>query len=102
MSSQITPEQVQNLLTLNADILAVVVLRLIGLAVWRKWFADVPEDGLSRYRPYRGTQARRYQAVMKSWRRLRQADPDQQPKQRITRKRLLEELRALEQEAANE
>ncbi|SBW24522.1 hypothetical protein FDG2_4193 [Candidatus Protofrankia californiensis] len=48
MNSQITPEQVQNLLTLGSVILLAVVLRLIGLAVWRKWFADdTADDGLT-------------------------------------------------------
>ena len=37
----------QNLLTLNAFILMAIVLRLIGLAAWRKWFADTADDGLT-------------------------------------------------------
>jgi hypothetical protein len=55
-----------------------------------------------RYQPYRGPQQRRYQAVMKSWRRLREGGPEQQARQRTRRRRLLEELRALELEAADE
>lgn len=44
MSGQITPEQAQNLLTLAAAILLVVAMRLAGLAMWRKWFADDNAD----------------------------------------------------------
>jgi len=47
VNGQITPEQMQNLLTLNAFILMAIVLRLIGLAAWRKWFADTADDGLT-------------------------------------------------------
>jgi hypothetical protein len=39
---------------------------------------------------------------MKNWRRLRQMGTDQQAQQRIQRRRLLEELRALDLEAADE
>lgn len=44
MTGQITPQQIENLLTLNAVILQLVALRLIGIAVWRKWFADTDTD----------------------------------------------------------
>jgi hypothetical protein len=54
---------------------------------------------MSRHQPHRGVHRRRYQAVMKSWRRLRQLEPEQETRQRRTRKRLLEELRVLELEA---
>lgn len=40
MNGQINPEQVQNLLALSVGILLLVILRLVGLAVWRKWFED--------------------------------------------------------------
>jgi len=53
---------------------------------------------MSRYQPHHGAQRRRYQVVMKSWRRLRENGPEQQGKQRSQRRRLLEELRALELE----
>jgi len=53
---------------------------------------------MSRYRPARASQQRRYQSLMKNWRRLRQADPDQQQKCRRQRRRLLEELRVLDLE----
>lgn len=42
MSGQITPGQIQNLLTVRA-----VVLRLVGLAAWRTWFADAVDNGLT-------------------------------------------------------
>jgi hypothetical protein len=44
MTGQITPQQIENLLTLNAFILELVALRLIGLAIWRKWFANATTD----------------------------------------------------------
>jgi len=44
MTGQITPQQIENLVTLNAFILELVVLRLIGLAIWHKWFADATTD----------------------------------------------------------
>lgn len=47
MSSQITPEQVELLLTLAAVILVAVVMRLVGLAILRKWFTDAPDDNLT-------------------------------------------------------
>lgn len=48
MSGQITPEQIDNLITLSVVIMQLVGLRLIGLAVWRKWFADsTSEDDLT-------------------------------------------------------
>jgi len=49
MSNQITPEQINDLLTLSAMVLTLVVLRLTGLAVWRKWFANATttDDGLT-------------------------------------------------------
>lgn len=53
---------------------------------------------MSRHQPYRGPHRRRYQAVMKNWRRLRQADPEQQTRQRRARRRLLEELRVIDLE----
>lgn len=53
---------------------------------------------MSRYRPARASQQRRYQSLMKNWRRLRQADPDQAQKCRRQRRRLLEELRVLDLE----
>lgn len=40
MSSQITPEQAELLLTFGGLILTAVVMRLVGLAVWRKWIQD--------------------------------------------------------------
>lgn len=40
MSGHVTPEQVQNLLALSVSILLLVSLRLVGLAVWHKWFED--------------------------------------------------------------
>jgi len=57
---------------------------------------------MSHHQPYRGVQRRRYQAVMKSWRRLRHADPAQASRQRIQRRRLLEELRALDLETIDQ
>ncbi|MEV5413525.1 hypothetical protein AB0K60_32420 [Thermopolyspora sp. NPDC052614] len=54
---------------------------------------------MSRYRPARASQRRRYQSLMKNWRRLRQADPEQPQKCRHQRRRLLEELHALDMEA---
>ncbi|SBW24524.1 hypothetical protein FDG2_4194 [Candidatus Protofrankia californiensis] len=53
---------------------------------------------MSRYQPYRGVQGRRYQAVMKSWRRLRHSEAETAIRQRSRRRRLLEELRALDLE----
>ncbi|QOS58627.1 hypothetical protein [Thermobifida fusca] len=53
---------------------------------------------MSRYRPARASQRRRYQSLMKNWRRLSQADPDQAQKCRRQRRRLLEELRVLDLE----
>jgi hypothetical protein len=47
MNAQITPEQVQNVVALSAIILLVVALRLIGLAVWNRWFKDLPDDNLT-------------------------------------------------------
>lgn len=47
MNGQISWEQMQNLLTFNALILMAVVVRLISLAVWRKWLADDPTDGMT-------------------------------------------------------
>lgn len=44
MNGQITPEQVQNLLMLSVLILLFVSLRLIGLAVWHKWFENKATD----------------------------------------------------------
>ena len=44
MNGQITPGQVQNLLALSAFILVLVVMRLVGLAVWHKWFENGASD----------------------------------------------------------
>jgi hypothetical protein len=44
MNDVITPEQAEILLMLGGLILAAVVMRLVGLAAWRKWFADAPDD----------------------------------------------------------
>lgn len=52
--------------------------------------------------PYRGAQWRRYQVVMKSWRRLQRAQPPHELKVRAARRHLLEELRVLDLEAAEE
>jgi hypothetical protein len=49
--------------------------------------------------PYRGPHWRRYQVVMKSWRRLRQAQQPYPLKFRAARRHLLEELRVLDLEA---
>lgn len=46
-----------------------------------------------------GDRRRRYQSLMKTWRRLRQLEPNQQTQLRRAQRRLLEELRALELEA---
>lgn len=51
-----------------------------------------------RHQPYRGMHGRRYQVVMKSWRRLRQNDVDGPVQVRFQRRHLLEELRALDLE----
>ncbi|MGA5426634.1 hypothetical protein ACPCVL_07520 [Streptomyces koyangensis] len=40
MNSQITPEQAEFLVLFCSLILVAVVMRLVGLAVWRKWFQD--------------------------------------------------------------
>lgn len=40
MNGQIGAEQAQNLLALSGGILLLVILRLVGLAVWHKWFED--------------------------------------------------------------
>lgn len=45
-----------------------------------------------------GAQRRRYQAVMKSWRRLRRDETETIIRQRSRRRHLLEELRALDLE----
>lgn len=55
---------------------------------------------MSRHQPYRGAQRRRYQVVMKSWRRLRQNDTDGPVRIRFQRRHLLEELRVLDLESA--
>ncbi|WP_131770305.1 hypothetical protein [Candidatus Protofrankia californiensis] len=44
MNDVITPEQAEILLMLSGLILTAVVMRLVGLAAWRKWFADAPDD----------------------------------------------------------
>lgn len=54
---------------------------------------------MSRYYPTPGAQRRRYQAVMKSWRRLRKNDIDSPVQIRFQRRHLLEELRGLDFEA---
>lgn len=54
---------------------------------------------MSRYYLNPGVQRRRYQAVMKSWRRLRQNDVDGPVQIRFQRRHLLEELRGLDFEA---
>lgn len=54
---------------------------------------------MSRYQLDRGARRRRYQSVMKNWRRLRASDPEQRLNQRARRRRLLEELRVLDLEA---
>lgn len=51
---------------------------------------------MSRYYPNPGGERRRYQVVMKSWRRLRQNDADNPVQIRFQRRRLLEELRGLD------
>lgn len=56
---------------------------------------------MSRHQPYRGVQGRRYQTVMKSWRRLRQNDVDGPVRVRFQRRLLLEELRALDLETTD-
>ncbi|MEV7321226.1 hypothetical protein [Streptomyces sp. NPDC093970] len=53
---------------------------------------------MSRHQPYRGAHGRRYQAVMKSWRRLRLAEPEATVRHRSRRRHLLEELRVLDLE----
>jgi hypothetical protein len=53
---------------------------------------------MSRHQPYRGAQRRRYQVVMKSWRRLRRNDADGPIQIRFRRRHLLEELRVLDLE----
>lgn len=53
---------------------------------------------MSRFQPYRGAQRRRYQVVMKSWRRLRRNDIDGPIQIRFQRRHLLEELRVLDLE----
>lgn len=47
MNTQITPEQAEVLLMLSSVILLVVVMRLVGLAVWRQWFEDAPVENLT-------------------------------------------------------
>ncbi|ARP71748.1 hypothetical protein LK07_20555 [Streptomyces pluripotens] len=57
---------------------------------------------MSKLRQARAEQRRRYLAIMKSWRQLRRSDPEQRAQRRATRRRLLEELRALDRESADE
>lgn len=57
---------------------------------------------MSRHQPYRGAQRRRYQTVMKSWRRLRRNDVDGPVQIRFKRRHLLEELHAIELEGSAE
>lgn len=57
---------------------------------------------MKRHQPYRGAQGRRYQSVMKGWRRLRQNDVDGPIRIRFQRRHLLEELRVLDLEAASD
>lgn len=47
MNGQITPEQAETLLMLSSLVLLAVVMRLVGLAAWRKWFRDVAPDNLT-------------------------------------------------------
>lgn len=47
MNSQITPEQAELLLMFGSLILMAVVMRLVGLAAWRKWFGDAQPDDLT-------------------------------------------------------
>ncbi|WP_165485512.1 hypothetical protein [Protofrankia symbiont of Coriaria ruscifolia] len=57
---------------------------------------------MSRYQPYRGVHGRRYQVVMKSWRRLRHSEDEAVGHHRSRRRHLLEELRVLDLETADE
>lgn len=47
MNSQVTPDQVQQLLALNALVLFLVTIRPIGLTIWNRYFKDQPADELS-------------------------------------------------------
>jgi hypothetical protein len=47
MNGQITPEQAEILLLFGSLVLLVVVMRLVGIAVWRKWFRDAPAENLT-------------------------------------------------------
>ncbi|WP_410641216.1 hypothetical protein [Amycolatopsis sp. lyj-346] len=53
---------------------------------------------MSHYQPYRGVHGRRYQVVMKSWRRLRLSEDGATVRHRSRRRHLLEELRVLDLE----
>jgi len=47
MNGQITPEQAETLLLLSSLVLLVIVMRLVGLAAWHKWFTDTPDNNLT-------------------------------------------------------